>query len=80
MYCELIQYMLQVDFMSFNHKAVTMIFLDNAIRFSAFLSKTPSFHVNITRIFFSQKAILSNDKELASKSVSLFLRMVERFN
>ena len=65
MYCELMQYILKVGFLTFNHKAVNLMFLENLVRYNAYFIRTPGFTQYVAMIFFSESALLSRDPELA---------------
>ena len=67
-----------VDFLQYNHKAVTLSLLDNLVRYGSYFISNPTFVPTLTQIFFSNRAILSADRELARKSTLLLLRLCEK--
>jgi hypothetical protein len=78
-YAELLRYMLSVDFFAFNHRVVSALYLENLIRYQPYLAKTPGFFASMTEAFFSERALLNRDEDLARRSAYLMNRMVERF-
>jgi len=54
-------YIIKIDFFSYNHKIVQLMLLEDLIRYSSFFIADPNFQNQITNIFFSPKAILSNE-------------------
>ncbi|CDW81505.1 exportin-t [Stylonychia lemnae] len=77
-YYQLMQYIIRIDFYSYSHKIVSLMFLENLVRYQAYFIKDPNFRNMIVTIFFSNKAIMSNEPQLSSRSCYLLLRLVER--
>jgi hypothetical protein len=72
-------YMLKnCDFLGFNHKAVNLMFLENIVRYLPYFINEEGFTNLISQIIFSDKCLLSQDKNLASKSSYLLLRICEK--
>ena len=79
-YCQLIQYLLKLDFLQFRHKAVNLQYLEVSVRYSGYLLKTEGFFHHIIGMLFSDHGLRSSDSNLASRSCYLLLRLCERFH
>lgn len=79
-YCQLVQYLLKLDFMQFRHKAVNLQYLELSVRYSGYLLKTEGFFQHIIGALFSDHGLRSSDSDLASRSCYLLLRLCERFH
>jgi len=54
-------YIIKIDFYSYNHKIVALMYLENLVRYQNYFIKDENFRNMIVSVFFSNKAILSNE-------------------
>eukprot|EP00347_Sterkiella_histriomuscorum_P020494 403337586 len=77
-FSDLMQYIIKIDFFQYDHKIVSLMLLEDLVRYLPYFIKDQGFQNQIATIFFSKKAIMSNEPQLASRSCYLILRLVER--
>lgn len=79
LYSQLFLHMLKsCDFLSFNHKTVNLMYLENLVRYSPYFLTEPGFVTLLSQILFSEKSLLSPTYDLAQKSSILLIRICER--
>jgi hypothetical protein len=66
------------DFLSFNHKTVNLMYLENLVRYSPYFIHEQGFVAVVSQIIFSEKALLSPSYDLAQKSSILLIRICEK--
>jgi hypothetical protein len=60
-YYQLTKYVINIDFLAFNHKTTTLMYLEDIFRYSSYYKHEPGFVQQIVPMFFSSRAIYSND-------------------
>ena len=77
-YCQLMQYLLKVDFISFNHRAVNLMYMEVLARYLPYFIKITGFTQQVFSLYFSDKGLRSQNSLMANKTSYLFVRTCER--
>jgi hypothetical protein len=78
-YYELIKLILNIDFLQFNHRITTLMYIENIMKYSPYFMDEEGFVDKVIRIFFSEQAIRSKHASLAARSCYLCLKWCEKY-
>jgi hypothetical protein len=75
------QFLIKIDFLKYNQRIVTLMLIENIVKYSTYLiGGDPTFVQRIPELFFNSKTILSNEPQIATRSCYQLLRMCEKAN
>ena len=76
-YLFLINMLLKIDYLAYNNHLTTNCFLETLVRYAFFFTESAEFFQHIVTSFYSDKAILNENKSVASQATYQFLRLCE---